>query len=945
MVRFRSLLLSKLTVIVDLLERTFSDLPAFLTTTFLEDIRDVLGCCKESLRLMGYDSLDFQLSLKYDGDQHLQHIYGTMAPVEAVSTAQAGHAFIQLLRIVVPITMNYFLVPQREAGLEWLIEMLQDVNVLDRFLRLIVNYNLCWLFETLLSLDNVAVKIFVAQALGSAVFGNHHQLIRLFLKHGVSLKRAYIRDRSEYSALGIALILNHDTTSVRLLLDAKADPYFLLLSDPSYRLASSLVACSDDITLPRPEMVNFRYLLASWVAEFKPKILYLWRSALKAVLRSGNTYVCGIILENLVRCVQKQLQDLCVSLLRDICERRPLSEHTISQQARDLELFRNHKTCQTILDAIIGIAIAILETDDLVPFCSLKQRFSANYASSIIWAMEASSRMDTDKILLLCHNFDVDLSECLEISPFCGMMRDDLSGLLRLFFKHGATPHQGINCLLPRAHREHLFNEDPELFNSLLQSTDTAAPEQNMCFFTTLAFSGDPSLLARAVEHFENRTLPLQGARRIFEEPEFLLWITTLEEDTEMLLWLLKFGISFESFNRALANGFGLLPRFSGFAHPPSTLQAAFASGLRPCSALLIMCALGCSNSAVENVRLVVEAANAQETPFSRQDLTFCLDEMIELVSSIGKNKEFDRCPSRDERYRQCLSFRRSRTGVGWPKDTDQVLDTFRTHMSAFKYLVKLGAECSNRWLEQDLFSELADVDDFRRESFIHAASPLHMAVRLRKDDLVHDLLARGLFLDERASCGLWVDNITALQLACWLGNSKAVDTLLQAGANINYPADSDRGITALQGAASSGHMPIIIRLLQLGADINAPAAENEGRTALEAAAERGRLDAVQLLINNNPDLRLLQKDCKRASRLAHRLHKTAIGDMLKTRARELAEELGIQYEDEIDSMCKCQIARKNWDWCELCDRSKEAAKRYREKEYEAYSLCRKQRS
>ena len=927
-------------VTVGLLERSFANLPMFQVTSFLEDVNDVLRCCKESLRLMGYSSFDFQLSLTYNGDQHLQQLHDTLAPVGTVSTTQAGQGFIQLLKIVVPLITNSYLVPQKEPELEWLIEMLQEVNVLDRFLSLIVNYSLYWLLETLLSLDNIAVRIFAAAALGSAVFGEHHRLIRLFLKHKVSLKRTHQRNHqrgSDYSALGIALILNQDTTSVRLLLGAGADPYRIVMSN-DHNLLSSIINLSDDTVLSGPAISNFRYLLTFWVAEFRPEQLCVWRFALAEALRSGSTCICGLILESLVHCVQKQLQDICVLLLHDVSECRLSSGHTIPQQPRDLELFRNDKTCQLLLSAVIGTAIATLETDDLVPFCTLKRCYSADYASNIRWAMYTSPHMDLDKIPLLCNKFDVDLSDCLEISPLYEMKKDDLSGLLRFCFKHGVTLHQGTGCLLDQVHQKYLLNEDIELFSSLLQSTDTATAEQNVCFFATLAFSGDPNLLARAIEHFETRAPPLHGARRIWEEPEILLSIIAIEEDTNMLNWLLNTRISFESFNRFLGDRLGHLPRFLRFAHPPGTLQAGLASGLRPCPSLLVMCAFACSEYAVENVRLVVEAANAQKTPFLRLDLTNCLNVMIEMISRTGKYGKYRKYSTkhpRDNRHHQCQCFNPDSIYYDLHEGTAYRLHKFRNHLSPFRYLISLGAECSDRWLEQHLFSESADVDHFKWESFISAIKPLHVAVLRRMHNMVCDLLACGLFLDEIHFCREKGCNGTALQLACSLGNSNAVDALLQAGADINFPADPLYGMTALQGAARSGHIPIILMLLRLGADVNAPAAEVEGRTALEAAAERERLDALQLLINNNPDLRLLQKDCKRASRLVHRINRTEISFMLKTRAEELAEELGLPHKDEIDSMCECQIARKTDHWCSICDPNKEARIRYFEEEYQ----------
>ncbi|KAK8003116.1 hypothetical protein PG989_002835 [Apiospora arundinis] len=88
-----------------------------------------------------------------------------------------------------------------------------------------------------------------------------------------------------------------------------------------------------------------------------------------------------------------------------------------------------------------------------------------------------------------------------------------------------------------------------------------------------------------------------------------------------------------------------------------------------------------------------------------------------------------------------------------------------------------------------------------------------------------------------------------ALQLACEIGNAGAVEMIMEAGADVNFPAAHDSGTTALQVAAIWGHLRIARRLIDHGADCNAPPAVKNGRTALEGAAEHGRLDMIALLL------------------------------------------------------------------------------------------------
>lgn len=95
----------------------------------------------------------------------------------------------------------------------------------------------------------------------------------------------------------------------------------------------------------------------------------------------------------------------------------------------------------------------------------------------------------------------------------------------------------------------------------------------------------------------------------------------------------------------------------------------------------------------------------------------------------------------------------------------------------------------------------------------------------------------------------------TALRYAIQLGRYDSADALIQAGADVNAPADADRRLTALQAAAIHGHIGIACKLLKKGAEVNAPGGSFGGRTALEGAAEWGRLDMVQLLLDNGADI------------------------------------------------------------------------------------------
>ncbi|KAB8278270.1 ankyrin repeat-containing domain protein [Aspergillus minisclerotigenes] len=95
----------------------------------------------------------------------------------------------------------------------------------------------------------------------------------------------------------------------------------------------------------------------------------------------------------------------------------------------------------------------------------------------------------------------------------------------------------------------------------------------------------------------------------------------------------------------------------------------------------------------------------------------------------------------------------------------------------------------------------------------------------------------------------------TALQLAVKNGNIQMINMLLDVGAEVNQEASQVGGATALQFAAIKGYIGIARQLLDRGAEVNAVRSLYWGRTALEGAAEAGRLDMLQLLLNEGASI------------------------------------------------------------------------------------------
>jgi uncharacterized protein len=93
-------------------------------------------------------------------------------------------------------------------------------------------------------------------------------------------------------------------------------------------------------------------------------------------------------------------------------------------------------------------------------------------------------------------------------------------------------------------------------------------------------------------------------------------------------------------------------------------------------------------------------------------------------------------------------------------------------------------------------------------------------------------------------------DGTTPLHWASYQGDSKRVDLLLRAGANVN--AATDLGVTPLWLAAETGNLEIVRRLLGAGANPNL--ALMAGETPLMVAARSGFTEICELLLDKGAD-------------------------------------------------------------------------------------------
>jgi ankyrin repeat protein len=130
---------------------------------------------------------------------------------------------------------------------------------------------------------------------------------------------------------------------------------------------------------------------------------------------------------------------------------------------------------------------------------------------------------------------------------------------------------------------------------------------------------------------------------------------------------------------------------------------------------------------------------------------------------------------------------------------------------------------------------------------------PLRQAALAQKYEMVWLLLEAGATVVDISDGSDAIDDVlqdrsSILQLVCRSGDLELIQSVLDAGADVNAPAVGFQGLTALQIAAEEGDPVLTSFLLTLGADVNAEAAEG-GKTALQAAVESGNLETIRQLL------------------------------------------------------------------------------------------------
>jgi len=125
--------------------------------------------------------------------------------------------------------------------------------------------------------------------------------------------------------------------------------------------------------------------------------------------------------------------------------------------------------------------------------------------------------------------------------------------------------------------------------------------------------------------------------------------------------------------------------------------------------------------------------------------------------------------------------------------------------------------------------------------------SPLMAAVTNDDLEMTRVLLDRGADVNARTKL-----DMTALRIACVLGEAEIARLLIAHGADTKYRWGDFDG-TLLVYTAERGHVAILDLLLEAGADVEER--DNRGWTALLAACGWGHIEAIRFLLERGADL------------------------------------------------------------------------------------------
>ncbi|EKJ68001.1 hypothetical protein FPSE_11812 [Fusarium pseudograminearum CS3096] len=192
-----------------------------------------------------------------------------------------------------------------------------------------------------------------------------------------------------------------------------------------------------------------------------------------------------------------------------------------------------------------------------------------------------------------------------------------------------------------------------------------------------------------------------------------------------------------------------------------------------------------------------------------------------------------------------------------------------RGNSAMINLLIEFGADpdlfCRTETMEAIILAN-PETFDLRSCDLSRAVTPLQLAAKSRKLDIVRQLLQAGANPDGTVSLYFLSDSekgyheydfvSTPLQIASRLGSYEMIKMLLEAGAGVDTRQAMQP--TALQYTLQntlcfdpnrSARMSRVKLLLEWGADVNASPSQESEKSSLEAAAGTGDIDVAKLLL------------------------------------------------------------------------------------------------
>ena len=818
-------------------------------------------------------------------------------PLRTPNSNSALDIYIWLIEFIVIGSANGLLRAYEDRSLQWLVDSLEKIELMDAFLKLVKDHDFQCVVVRIVHLQTIATKIFAAQALLGCLEIEDERLLELLLALKVPLdgfRKSW--DGRDVSAIHLA-VEHQNENFVRRLLDAGIDPDGYIKEvetewnpDPlsrlvelySIRSAIHVIRISDTVIdlvleaqrkLYQPDhCASYVGLLTLgvWEAGAADSLVHLQKSYQLPSTQSDSECLPGM--------THHMDGDLLASnVLRTLLQCEKL--HPPDQLYMRVE----RKALQERCGSMAGVLLSQWKFNPLYhPLSSLSDSDTAK------WLLSLRAYMPRGLSMVLA--FAVELDD---------------NDLCRFFTGQ-------ILSFMTRANKSK--------YNELLDPDSILSRAEAVMFSTTL-HSKNSMKAAQLISHFMEHGL--------------WSWVNVLGStltwmDIGLCHKLFRF---FGTFVDQMEQDFvfeGVLEKAVRGEYPGDKLPLIleFSRGLTKPIEWSAFYRANCGAVNFRGDLCVLQALHGAGLPLSKSLLMSCLegpypDETVPFLLTRNPELALELTP-RDLchaklcngllKYGQAYMEYEAKVGQG-----ANVTGTLKKLVA--RYLPQLHDWSFYMAANGDSFCEISKqgVPCSGCTSMRKCLKPVHAAVDLDDMDMLKGLIKDGFNAGQPYYATSCTFEFLPITLAVEERKTDSVAELLRAGADPNaYGFDDNtdfrRSRTALQFAVWSGDVEITCQLLRAGADVNARAALDNSATALELAAINRRLDIVHLMVANNPNVKKLTHECRRAGRCAQLYHEYEIARYLDEQVASLTMRMGRdEVDDGIESLYECQLLRYHW--------------------------------